>query len=401
MNNVRDNLKAYLDGELSPMQMREVESAVERDGELRREFEEMKQISSTLRTASVAPTVVGLDKTLAALKKPVRPPLLRFAPAAALVGTCALALIAVGHFMRPQPAFNDEIPLAMEKNPALVHRSRASTDSNRQAAIAGVMAGGEHDDTVPVQISPKAEVNSRSLDVAAERKGQPVDALNPVRQIVKTGELTVLVPRANQALDSVNAIAKKLGGLVESSNLSGDEMDGRSASVSLRVPVAKFDEAMQDLRKLGKVSGESTDGRDVTTEVVDSDARLKVMRAAEQSYIQILNKARKQEDVLSVHDRLDTVRQDIEGLTAQLKSLRNQAAMSTISVTITQKAAPKVAGVVKDNWIDKTWAGAWSGLGFAGRKLTEALIYLVVFSPVWIPIFIVAGMLGRKARQLA
>jgi hypothetical protein len=211
----------------------------------------------------------------------------------------------------------------------------------------------------------------------------------------------VLVPRAKQALDSINAVAKKLGGLVESSNLSGDDTSGRSASVSLRVPVAKFDEAMTELRKLGKVSGESTDGKDVTTEVVDTDARLKVMRTAEQSYVAILAKAKKVDDVLSVRDRLDTVRQDIESLTARLKTLRSEAAMSTIGVTITQKAAPKVAGVVKDNWIDRTWASAWSGLGFAGRKLTEALIYLVVFSPVWIPIFILAGMLGRKARQLA
>lgn len=70
--NLRDDLKAYLDGELAPERMAEMREAIDRDPALAQEAEELGQISHTLRAAAAQPAALGLEATLRALEKAER-----------------------------------------------------------------------------------------------------------------------------------------------------------------------------------------------------------------------------------------------------------------------------------------------------------------------------------------
>ena len=66
---IREDLKAYLDGELSPQRAEEVRAAIESDPELKKEVEALRAISNTFRLVAPASQPVGLDQTLEALRK--------------------------------------------------------------------------------------------------------------------------------------------------------------------------------------------------------------------------------------------------------------------------------------------------------------------------------------------
>lgn len=70
--NLRDDLKAYLDGELPAERMAEMREAIDRDPLLAQEVEELGRISQTLRVAAMQPSAVGLEETLRALEKSER-----------------------------------------------------------------------------------------------------------------------------------------------------------------------------------------------------------------------------------------------------------------------------------------------------------------------------------------
>jgi uncharacterized membrane protein YgcG len=70
--NLRDDLKAYLDGELAPERMAEMREAIDRDPALAQEAEELGRISQTLRAAAAQPASAGLEATLRALEKAER-----------------------------------------------------------------------------------------------------------------------------------------------------------------------------------------------------------------------------------------------------------------------------------------------------------------------------------------
>ncbi len=426
MMDVRENLKAFMDGQLPADQARQVQDALSRDAGLRREFDEMGRISSTLREATVSPPVAGMDKTLTALatRRPVaRPHFFRFLPAIGIAAACVAALVVIGRSGPQSVSYEDETPMPLVKRtalptPAAAAATTAGIAPKSQRQVAGESHFAQDKDVTPDEESNRpgggpskglfARSNPRfstsqgvTMDSSAAATGTP--GLH-VQDIVKTGELTLMVTAAKEAVDRASTIAKSTGGFVESSNVSGEEKSDVIGSLTIRIPVTSFDSAMNRLRGLGKVSHESTNGQDVTSQIVDTDARLKVMRTEEQAYVDILAKAKHVDDVLSVRDRLDSVRQDIESMAAQSKSLKNQAAMSTINVTFTQKGpkGPAISSVSgHDDWLGGTWTVAWSGLAAAGRKLTEALIYLVVFCPVWIPLVLLANYLTRRVRQLA
>jgi hypothetical protein len=413
---MQENLKAYIDGELSPQQAHQVEVALQRDAALRQEFDEMRRISSTLRESHVAPAIVGLDATLVALKKhgstPTRPPLLRFAPAAGVVFACAIALVTVGKMNHSEPVFNDASPAPVSK-------------TNASAPMAAISAAGEPlvrdkssiapADGRSVLTAPVARANANTYDedmtlrerqaprpMAAARGSSGSFMDGRQKDVVKTGEIQITVPRGKDALQSATQMTKGLGGLVETSNLSGDDRSGMVGNLTLRIPVARFEEAMAGLEKLGKVTGQSSTGNDVTAELTTNDAKLRTMRAQELDYETILKQAKHVQDVLSVKEQLDQVQQELAEFEASQKALKNQAAMSTISLTITQPAEKvAAAGPVRKDWIDGTWKEAWGGLAMAGRTITAGLIYLVVFCPIWIPVVLLARVLTRRVRQLA
>lgn len=64
---VRDDLKAYLDGELPPLRMAEIRDAINKDPALAREVEQLRALAASLQALASRPVMTGLEDTLAAL----------------------------------------------------------------------------------------------------------------------------------------------------------------------------------------------------------------------------------------------------------------------------------------------------------------------------------------------
>jgi hypothetical protein len=152
-------------------------------------------------------------------------------------------------------------------------------------------------------------------------------------QIVKTGALSLEVADIDQSTTLARAAVAGLGGSVSQSNRSGSG-DYTTASITFRIPSAKWDDALSALHKIGsKVLSEDTNSTDVTSQVIDLDARLDNLKRTEAALQTIMDKAVLMADVLAVQNQLTQTQGQIEQLTAQRDHLTNQAAMSTLTVT--------------------------------------------------------------------
>jgi hypothetical protein len=173
----------------------------------------------------------------------------------------------------------------------------------------------------------------------AESQSRVDDAL-----IVRTASLELEVADVAGVLLSARDEIGLLGGYVAGSD-EYDQGDRRWASVTYRVPVDRFSEALDALRGLSeRVVRESTQSAEVTATVVDLDARITNLRASEAALVEIMDRSGRMEDVLAVQMRLEDVRGQIERLEAQRASLADQAALSTLTVTwFTPVAAVTVA----------------------------------------------------------
>jgi hypothetical protein len=206
------------------------------------------------------------------------------------------------------------------------------------------------------------------------------------RMIIKTGEISIEVPNVGAAIGRVRAMALALGGYVGGSQ-SGtlDE----SATLTLRIPADRFEDALARLHELdGEVLNEATREQDVTTSVVDLEARLRNLEASEVQYRALLGQAVKIEDILAVQTRLDDVRGQIEQLQAQLKELSGLADLATLNVTLVPGAVQAAAG----KWDPgKTVTDALAALVGFGQSLGNGAIWFVI---VVLPALVVLAILG-------
>jgi len=206
--------------------------------------------------------------------------------------------------------------------------------------------------------------------------------------IIKNGTMTLQVAGLDDAVNKATQQITGLGGYVSGSDRSGDD-DFATASVTFRIPAARWDEALAGLRGMAvKVLAERSTTEDVTTQVVDLGARIANLQATEHALQAIMNKATAIKDVLAVQAELTTVRGEIEQMTAEKNHLQQQAAMSTLAVTFELKPNPVLTEQQQFDpgaEAERASASLVSGL----QSIATAGIWFVI---VWVPGLLFLGV---------
>lgn len=229
----------------------------------------------------------------------------------------------------------------------------------------------------------------------AMESGSGEVAKNTDRMIIKTGSLSMVVKDVNNAVAEVVKYATDNGGFVVYTNIYKNGITP-AGEVTVRIPAKVFDVGVGEIKKIGEVKSESVNGQDVTEEYVDLEAQLKNLRASENQFLQIMNRAVKIEDVLAVQRELTNVRGQIESIQGRMKYLSQSAELSTLTVYLSTD--PNVLPTLdeQDKW--KPWAqvkNAARSLVEVAKGLANFIIWIVVYLPVWLVIFGLVW-LGRR-----
>jgi uncharacterized protein DUF4349 len=261
------------------------------------------------------------------------------------------------------------------------------------APAAAIGAGEARSGTVPgLTLNGGPGQVAQAAPPVQPKPGQDQPLPIPVPQAFEGDRALILT--ANVALragdpwaiaDSVQAIASGLGGDVIALNQSGGK-DQKSASLTIRVPQASFNDALRQIRSLSDVEVVSSGvtGQDVTDQYVDLQARLKAKQDEEQRYLALLARADKVEDILRIDTVLAQVRTQIEQLTGQVNSIKARTTYSTIAVQIMPLAPPIPAPGPLAYDPSRTVERAVSALASLMRGALDAAIWTLVFG--WIPL---------------
>ena len=220
-------------------------------------------------------------------------------------------------------------------------------------------------------------------------------------QIVKTGQMTLEVTDLDGALNQAQATIAGMGGLVDQSNRSGTGEEA-AASITFRFPVAKWDAALPALRKIGsKVLNEQTGSTDVTSQVIDLDARLDNLKTTEAALQAIMARATAIPDVIAVELQLSQTQGQIEQLTAQRDQLKAQAAMSTLTVTFQMPAKTVTTQATQDWTLGNQIDQAGAALVRIGQGLATMAVWIaVVVLPLGLAVLLVLG-LAKLTRRIS
>ena len=177
--------------------------------------------------------------------------------------------------------------------------------------------------------------------------------------IIRNGSVSVQVDSIEVAVAAVRALAAQLGGYVGNVSIMSGEHEVRSATLEVKVPATRFDEALAGVRPIGKVEHSTTSAVDVGEEYVDVSARVANAKRLEARLVALLaQRTGKLEDVLAVERELARVREEIERYEGRLRYLDANIATSTIAVSVHEKA-PLVASHPGVNPIRQAFVNMW------------------------------------------
>ncbi len=216
------------------------------------------------------------------------------------------------------------------------------------------------------------------------------------RKIIQTATLDITVDAVSRNFEDVGNVAVGLGGFVASSQF-GNEGDRQTASITIRVPGDKYQDALVQLRKLGEVQGEQSGANDVTEEYTDLQSRLKNLQSIEAQYVELLQRAENINEVLTVQDRLNATRGEIEQVQGRINLLDHQTELATITVHL----APPIAAATgpsdsgSDSPLDVAADSFQASLAVLLGIATVALA-VAAFSWWLVPVAIVALAIARR-----
>jgi hypothetical protein len=228
------------------------------------------------------------------------------------------------------------------------------------------------------------------------------------RKIIFNARLALTAEDVPASFDRVSRIARTAGGFIEKSSLATrKDSDGEErpyASLTLRVPTATYQDTLGELRALpgGKVGTEESGSNEVTEQYTDLQSRLRNLERTEQRYLALLEQATTIPDILTVNDRLDSVRLQIERIQGQLKVFDDLVELATIDVSL----APVLPGKPQPaddgpKSVREAFADAWAWSLEAGRYVAAGLASVLAVA-IWlaIPAALVLGaaQVARRRR---
>lgn len=282
------------------------------------------------------------------------------------------------------------------EQPSTDNSGKAGTDAERGALFAPTVPAPS---AAPGAAEHAANIDPTQRDAALgyfglvpsanQTGGGKTAILGDLSKIVRDGSTSLTIPKDtfDRKFQQVIGIANRSGGFVLSSETHGTG----AGSLILRIPAAHFDDAVTQVRDLGKVVGSSVNGRDVTAEYVDNQARLTILEARRNVLLTLMTKANTIGETITVQNVLDQVQLQIEQIQGQLRYLDNQVAESTLKVDILERTPQAEQEVTQrtDEVQNPNLGRAWDRAiqGFLGVIAT-----IIVGFGYLVPLLVIAGL---------
>jgi hypothetical protein len=176
---------------------------------------------------------------------------------------------------------------------------------------------------------------ARPAPVAEQPAPEPGRARAPdqSRLLIRRAAMSLVVDDVPTVAERTRALASRLGGYVERSELRGES----GMAITLRIPTPSLDAALDTLAALGEVRHRSTSTTDVTEHVIDLQARVASLRATRDRLRQLLEQASRVTEVLEVERELARVQAELDALEGRLAHLTGSIELAELSLDVDRR----------------------------------------------------------------
>ena len=242
---------------------------------------------------------------------------------------------------------------------------------------------------------------------SASAQSAPEKNVKEGRKLIRNVSMSIRLASDTElqnAVGQLTSITNQFGGFIVNNDMSFDR-NYAGGSLTIQIPKDDVEKFLEAVRGTGyRITSINDSSRDVTSQYVDTEARIKVQQQKIENYQKYLESAENVTDTLEISDRLNEAIADLESYKSTMNALNQQIDYTEVRVSISCDAAvtqesfgERVSRTLREtgeNFVEYILDGLeW----FAG-----AVAFLIFALPVaWIVIRVVmaAFRAGRYARN--
>jgi len=254
--------------------------------------------------------------------------------------------------------------------------------------------GGVNQDTYSYADADQSAMPPSTVTAMPASSGGGATPIDRIQQseadrfLIRNGSLTLETKDPGQVAKDIEALAGRKNGYTGELREVVDSLKRKTVTLTLRVPAAEFESVLADLQKMGNILEKYVSSEDVTEQYVDAQARARNLRDTEIRLLSHLAESKKLSDTLEVEREITRIRGELEAIEGRLKYLSHRISFSTISLTIQEEAGPEPVTPAQKFSPNQEFTSAVRELVILGQGVLAQVIWLVVFSPVWLPIIL-------------
>lgn len=216
------------------------------------------------------------------------------------------------------------------------------------------------------------------------------------RMVITENTLSMQVNNVASVLGEIRDAAQNLGGYMVESNLDRPA-EAASGNITVRVPQTKMNEALSLFKGMAvKVVSENLRGTDVTDQYVDNEARLRILQNNKARFEEIMAKAVNVDEILRVQEQIFNIQNQIDGIKGQQEYLSKNAQMTRITIYLATDELALPFSPDQPWRPEVVFKQAVRSLLLTARSIFSLVIWLVVYSVVWLPILLIILFLKKK-----
>lgn len=249
-------------------------------------------------------------------------------------------------------------------------------------------------------------VAESSADLSKDKNAEGKD-INANRKLIRNASLDIQTKEFEKTISEITTYTSKIGGYVEKSTENGYSYDyygSRNSSLTVRIPAEKFDDFINQISELAKITSKNITVDDITSNYIDTESRIKALKAEQSALMSILEKASSVSETLEIYDKLSDVNYRLENYEAQLKSYDQQVSYSTITISIdeVERVTPttdegffsEIKNKLKDNLYS-------IGSGFKSFAIwfISSIPYILIWAAVITVVIIILKKIKKKIKS--
>ncbi len=277
---------------------------------------------------------------------------------------------------------------------------RAPADANSQAAYAPAPEGGMWSDAAD-NVVPKEQAGGAGTgDVVLD---PPQDG----RKIIMTAQVDMETQDFLKTCADLQDACRQAGGQTYATSIRSNKADeARYASFTFKIPPERYADFLKALDGYGNVLTRNEQSDDVTSQYIDIEANLQALQTERDRLLEMMEAAKKLEELLILQDRLTQLQIEINYYTQSIRQLDRQIAFCTVDVSVREVVIYTEPEEEVDNSfgarMGRAFSETWNNFVVFFQELWLVIIWMLpvlVVAAVVVAIVLAAVKLHRRYRR--